>query len=137
MLKYFNLFLQTLWFFKTNNCPFCNKTTQDFAEFWEISGKLKGQNKNGRWRNFEKKKMVIFMIFAPLYYLSRVKGYSQLLLCEAPKCNGLFHPKYDIPFMFFIRGVVYYLKRSITLNIKLVFHHYLLIVAFLSFNVLF
>ena len=25
------------------------------------------------------------MIFAPPHYLSRVKGYSQLLLCEAPK----------------------------------------------------
>ena len=29
--------------------------------------------------------MVIFVIFAPPHYLSRVKGYSQLLLCEAPK----------------------------------------------------
>ena len=26
------------------------------------------------------------MIFAPPHYPSRVKGYSQLLLCEAPKC---------------------------------------------------
>ena len=31
--------------------------------------------------------MVIFMIFAPPHYLSRVKGYSQLLLCEARKRN--------------------------------------------------
>ena len=29
--------------------------------------------------------MVIFMIFAPPDYPSRVKGYSQLMLCEAPK----------------------------------------------------
>ena len=29
--------------------------------------------------------MVIFMIFASPHYLSRVKGYSQLLLCEARK----------------------------------------------------
>ena len=29
--------------------------------------------------------MVIFMIFAPPHYLSRVKRYSQLLLCEARK----------------------------------------------------
>ena len=28
------------------------------------------------------------MIFAPLYYLSRVKGYSQLLLCEAPNLDS-------------------------------------------------
>ena len=31
--------------------------------------------------------MVIFIIFAPPHYPSRVKGYSQLLLCEAPKCG--------------------------------------------------
>ena len=29
--------------------------------------------------------MVIFIIFAPPHYPSRVKGYSKLLLCEAPK----------------------------------------------------
>ena len=29
--------------------------------------------------------MVILMIFAPPHYLSKVKGYSQLLLSEAPK----------------------------------------------------
>ena len=45
MIWYFNLFLQTSWFFKTNNCPFCNKTTQDFAEFWEISGNFKAKTK--------------------------------------------------------------------------------------------
>ena len=28
------------------------------------------------------------MIFTSPYYLSRVKGYSKLLLCEAPKCTG-------------------------------------------------
>ena len=41
----------------------------------------------------KKKKMVIFMIFTPPHYLSRVKGYSPLLLCEAPKwavANGSF-----------------------------------------------
>ena len=27
------------------------------------------------------------MIFAPPHYLSKVKGYSQLLLCEAPKAG--------------------------------------------------
>ena len=43
MLWYFNLFLQKSWFSKTNNCSFCNETTQDFAEFWEI------------WRNFKAK----------------------------------------------------------------------------------
>ena len=31
--------------------------------------------------------MVIFMIFAPPHYLNRVKGYSQLLPCEAPNCG--------------------------------------------------
>ena len=31
--------------FKTNNCPFCNKTTQDFAEFGEICGNLKAKTK--------------------------------------------------------------------------------------------
>ena len=30
--------------------------------------------------------MVIFMIFSPPHYLSRVKRYSQLLLCGAPNC---------------------------------------------------
>ena len=29
--------------------------------------------------------MVIFIIFAPPNYQNRVKGYAQLLLCEAPK----------------------------------------------------
>ena len=29
------------------------------------------------------------MIFAPPYYLNKVKGYSQLLLCEAPKADVL------------------------------------------------
>ena len=33
--------------------------------------------------------MIIFMIFAPPHYLSRVKRYSQLLLCEAPKHSGV------------------------------------------------
>ena len=33
------------------------------------------------------------MIFAPPYYLSRVKGYSQLLLCEAPNRRALIHSK--------------------------------------------
>ena len=33
--------------------------------------------------------MVIFMIFALPYYLNKVKGYSQLLLCEAPNCHNL------------------------------------------------
>ena len=32
--------------------------------------------------------MVIFIIFASPYYLSRVKGYSQLLLCEARKWDS-------------------------------------------------
>ena len=45
MLWYFSSFLQTSWFFKTNNCPFCNKTTQDSAEFWEISENLKAKTK--------------------------------------------------------------------------------------------
>jgi len=31
----------------------------------------------------KKRKMVIFMIFTPPHYLSRVKRYSQLLQCEA------------------------------------------------------
>jgi len=43
--------------FLTNNCPFINKTTQDFAEFWEISGNFKattkmedeGILKKGKW----------------------------------------------------------------------------------------
>ena len=34
--------------------------------------------------------MIIFMIFTPPHYLSRVKGYSQLLLCEAPKLRVCF-----------------------------------------------
>ena len=32
--------------------------------------------------------MVIFMIFASAHYPSRMKGYSELLLCEAPKGEG-------------------------------------------------
>ena len=28
----------------------------------------------------------MFMIFAPPHYSSKVKGYSQLFLCEAPNC---------------------------------------------------
>ena len=34
-----------------------------------------------------KKKIVIFMIFAPPHYPSKVKRYTKLLLCEAPKCE--------------------------------------------------
>ena len=49
---------------------------------------LTDASKNGRRRNFDKKKKVIFMIFTHPHYLSRVKGYSQLLLCEAHKCHG-------------------------------------------------
>ena len=45
MFWYFSLFFHTSWFFKTNNCPFCNKTTQDFAEFGEICGNLKAKTK--------------------------------------------------------------------------------------------
>ena len=30
---------------KTNNCPFSNKITQDFAEFWEICGSFKAKIK--------------------------------------------------------------------------------------------
>ena len=45
MLGYFNLFLQKSWFFKTNNWSFCNKTTQDFAEFWEILGNFRAKTK--------------------------------------------------------------------------------------------
>ena len=40
------------------------------------------------------------MIFTPPYYLSRVKGYSQLLLCEAPKpsiCDKILDPQREIP----------------------------------------
>ena len=36
---------------------------------------------------YPKKKMIIFMIFAALYYLTRVKVYFKLLLCDAPKLN--------------------------------------------------
>ena len=36
-----------------------------------------------------KKKMIIFMIFISLHYPSRVKGYSQLVLCEAPNYTNL------------------------------------------------
>ena len=32
-------------FFKTNNCSFFNKTTQDFAEFWEICGNFNNKTK--------------------------------------------------------------------------------------------
>ena len=45
MLWYFDLFLQKSWFSKTNNCSFCNKTTQDFAEFWEIWVNFKAKTK--------------------------------------------------------------------------------------------
>ena len=45
MLWYFNLFLQKSWFYKTNNCSFRNKTTQDFAEFWEIWVNFKAKTK--------------------------------------------------------------------------------------------
>ena len=84
MFWYFSLFLQRSWFFKRNNCLFYNKTTQEFAEYWEICGNFKTKTKT---KEFWKKKIVIFMIFTSPYYLSRVKGYSQLLLCEAP--NGI------------------------------------------------
>ena len=36
----------------------------------------------------KKKNMVIIMIFVSLHYQSRVKGYSQLLPCEAPNHIG-------------------------------------------------
>ena len=45
MLRYFDSFLQKSWFSKTNNCSFCNKTTQDFAEFWEIWVNFKAKTK--------------------------------------------------------------------------------------------
>ena len=45
MLWYFDLFSQKSWFSKTNNCSFCNKTTQDFAEFWEIWVNFKAKTK--------------------------------------------------------------------------------------------
>ena len=45
MLWYINLFLQKTWFSKTNNCSFCNKTTQDFAEFREIWVNFKPKTK--------------------------------------------------------------------------------------------
>ena len=36
---------QKSWSSKTNNCSFCNKTTQDFAEFWEIWINFKAKTK--------------------------------------------------------------------------------------------
>ena len=45
MLWYFDLFLRESWFSGTNNCSFCNKTTQDFAEFWEIWENFKAKTK--------------------------------------------------------------------------------------------
>ena len=34
-----------------------------------------------------KKEIIIFVIFFPPHYPSKTKGYSQLLQCEAPKCD--------------------------------------------------
>ena len=56
----------------TNDYPFRKKITQCFANFWDFCGNFKAK-----------------IIFAPPQYLSRVKGYSQLLLCEAPKWSNL------------------------------------------------
>ena len=41
--------------------------------------------------------MVIFINFVPPHYLSKVKGYSQLFLFEAPKCLGLIRGWLDWP----------------------------------------
>ena len=39
------IYFKKSWFSKTNNCSFCNKTTQDFAKFWEIWGNFKAKRK--------------------------------------------------------------------------------------------
>ena len=44
--------------------------------------------------------MIIFMIFTLLYYLNKVKGYLQLLLCEAPK-RGTVEMTSDVTIQFF------------------------------------
>ena len=49
-----------------------------------IMQELQNQNKSER-QNLKKRKMLILMIFTPLYNVGKVKGYSQLLLCEALK----------------------------------------------------
>ena len=87
MIRYFSLFLQISWFLKTNNCPFYNKTIQDFAEFWKICGNFKAKAKTEDEGILKKRKKVILTVFAPPHYLSRVRRYSLLLLCEAPKCH--------------------------------------------------
>jgi len=70
---------------------FVTKLHRILLNFLEICGNFKAQTKTEDEGILKKGKVVIFMIFAPPHYLSRVKGYSQLLLCEAPK-----YPNADI-----------------------------------------
>ena len=50
-------------------------------------GTLRPKQKR-KMKEFKKKrKKVIFTVFAPPHYLSRVRRYSLLLLCESPKCH--------------------------------------------------
>ena len=73
-------------FLKQKNCRYCNKTSQDFADFWDSVRILRLEQK-WKIKEFEERKIVFFIIFAPLYYLSTVKVYSKLLLCEASNCD--------------------------------------------------
>ena len=62
--------------------------------------------------NFEKKKMIIFMIFAPPHYLSRVKRYSKLLLCEAPKGH-----RFKLKEVFFFSSVLATLQLAMSVGL--------------------
>ena len=88
MFWYLSLFLQS-WFSRTNNWPFYNKTTQDIAEFWDICGNFKVKTKQ-KMKEFKKRKIVIFMIFATSHYLSRVKDWR-----DTPNFCYVKHPSVE------------------------------------------
>ena len=66
MFQYLSLFLEISWISKTQNCPFRNKTKQDFADFSDFCGNFKVKTKIEDEEILKKKD--IFTIFASPHY---------------------------------------------------------------------
>ena len=87
MLWYFNLFSQKSWSSKTNNCSFCNKTTQDFAEFWEIWVNFKAKTKTEDEGILRKGKRSSSWFFS--LHIGLAGREENQIFCYAKHANGL------------------------------------------------